>query len=109
LGASRKPAVIEARIAGGIALRTGDRVRLEFVAAELLRAAWLAYGLPLTGLVAAALLATRIAPGNELAAVACAALGLLAGAAGGRRFLRRGGCLSRCVPVISERLAPDHP
>ena len=93
----------------GISLRAGDRVRLEFVAAELLRAAWLAYGLPLTGLVAAALLATRIAPGNELAAIAGAALGLLAGAAFGRRSLKRGGCLGRCVPVISERLAPDHP
>lgn len=109
LGARRKPAIIEARVSEGIALRAGDRVRLEFVAAEMLRAAWLAYGMPLTGLLAATLLATRIAPGNELAAVACAALGLLAGAAYGRQSLRRGSCLGRCVPVIAERLAPDHP
>ena len=109
LGARRKPAVIEAEIAEGISLRPGDRVRLEFVPAELLRAAWLAYGLPLTGLVGAALLATRVAPGNELAAVACAALGLLAGAAYGCRSLRLNGCVSRCLPVVSERLAPDRP
>lgn len=109
LGAQRKPAVIEAKVAGGISLRAGDRVRLEFVPAELLRAAWLAYGLPLTGFVAAALAATRIAPGSELAAVAGAALGLLAGAAYGRRSLRLNGCVGRCVPVVSERLAPDQP
>ena len=37
LGSTRQPAVIEARVSEGIALRTGDRVRLEFVAAEMLR------------------------------------------------------------------------
>lgn len=105
-GQRRKPAVIEARVAEGMMLEAGDRVRLEFVPAELVRAAWLAYGLPLGGFIAAALVATRLAPGNELAAVAGAALGLVAGAWYGRRSLARSNCLSRCVPVVSERISP---
>lgn len=108
-GQRRKPAVIEAKVADGLLLEAGDRVRLEFVPAELVRAAWLAYGLPLAGLVSAALAATRVFPGNELAAVVCAALGLVAGAAWGRRSLLRDSCLSRCVPTVSERLAPERP
>ncbi len=108
-GQRRKPAVIEAKVAAGVLLTAGDRVRLEFVSAELVRAAWLAYGLPLAGLVVASLAASRVFPGNELAAVICAVLGLFAGAAYGRRALRQGRCLSRCMPVVSERLAPERP
>lgn len=105
-GQRRKPAVIEAKLAEGMALEAGDRVRLEFVPAELVRAAWLAYGLPLAGLIAAALFAALLAPGNDLAAVAGAVLGLLAGAWHGRRSLRQSGRLGRCVPIISERISP---
>lgn len=106
LGQRRKAAVIEAKVAAGITLEAGDRVRLEFIPAELVRAAWLAYGLPLAGLIAAVLVASRLAPGNELAAIAGAALGLVAGAWHGRRSLLQSGCLSRCVPTVSERIAP---
>lgn len=106
-GRRRQPAVIEAKVAAGVTLEAGDRVRLEFLGSELVRAAWLAYGLPLAGVVAAVLVATRIAPGDDLTAVACAALGLLAGAWYGRRSLKRSGCLSRCVPMVAERLAPQ--
>lgn len=105
-GQRRKPAIIEAKLTEGLTLVAGDRVRLEFVPAELVRAAWLAYGLPLAGLIAAVLVAARLAPGNELAAVVGAALGLVAGAWYGRRSLRQSGCLSRCVPIVSERISP---
>lgn len=96
-------------MADGITLAAGDRVCLEFVPAELVRAAWFAYGLPLAGLVVAAIVATRLWPAHELAAVLCAALGLVAGAAYGRRALLRSGCLSRCVPVVSGKLDPKRP
>jgi sigma-E factor negative regulatory protein RseC len=108
-GQRRRPAVIEAKVAAGITLSPGDRVRLEFLASELVRAAWLAYGLPLAGLLVAVLVATRVAPGNDLAAVAWAALGLLAGAWYGRRSLLDSGCLGRCVPTVSEKLPPQRP
>jgi sigma-E factor negative regulatory protein RseC len=106
IGQRRKPAIIEAKLSKGLTLEAGDRVRLEFMPAELVRAAWLAYGLPLAGLIAAMLVATRLAPGNELAAIAGAVLGLVAGARYGRRSLKQNDCLSRCVPIVSERISP---
>ncbi len=107
LGQRQKPAIIEAKLAEGMTLEAGDRVRLEFVPAELMRAAWLAYGLPLAGLVVAVIAASRLAPANEPAAIAAAAIGLVAGAWYGRRSLRQGTCLSRCVPTISARIPPS--
>ena len=108
-GQRRQPAVIEAKVAAGVTLAPGDRVRLEFLAPELVRAAWLAYGLPLAGLLIGVLIATRLAPGDDVAAVASAALGLFAGAWYGRRSLLHGGCLGRCVPMVSEKLPPQRP
>ena len=56
---------------------------------ELLRAAALAYLPPLTGLLAGPVAAAALAPGSELAAMACAVLGLVAGWGASRVWLRR--------------------
>lgn len=105
-GVRRQPAVIEVRLAAGVVVEAGDCVRLEFASARLLHAAWLAYGLPLASMIGAVLLAARIAPANELAAVLFAACGLVAGAVYGRRLLLQSGCLSQCVPTASARISP---
>ncbi|HZD53357.1 MAG TPA: SoxR reducing system RseC family protein, partial [Woeseiaceae bacterium] len=75
----REPAELEVEIARGISLQPGDRVRLAFLPARLLRAAWLAYGLPLGGIVCGTLLSAWLEPRGELAAVAMGVAGLLAG------------------------------
>lgn len=103
-GKRQQPAELVVNVPPGVVLKAGDRVRLDLVPAHLLRAAWLAYGLPLAGLLLGAILASRLFPSNELAAVLLAALGLLAGAWQGRRTLTRSGCLRHCVPTASERL-----
>lgn len=97
------------KVAAGLVLEPGDRVRLEFAPAPLLRAAWLAYGLPLAGLVGGALLAGWMAPGGELAAVLAAVCGLGAGALVGRRALTRNGQIGECVPMAAERVGWRRP
>lgn len=100
----RGPVEIDARVAPGLVLRPGDRVRLELESDRLLAVAGLAYGLPLAGLVAGTIAAGAWAPGSELASVAGALTGLLAGALGGRRGLARRATQAACVPTAAARL-----
>lgn len=79
----------------------GDRVKLALASATLLRAAWLAYGLPLAGLVAA-VVAGSASIESEAGAVAFGAAGLVAGAAAARRLLRKERGVRRFVPVAIE-------
>lgn len=100
----RPPTELPVKAAPGVALKPGDSVRLELVPARLLRAAWLAYGLPLAGLVGGALLAAYLVPGAEPMAVLASAGGLVTGALLGRRALSSKGQLSECVPTAAERI-----
>jgi len=73
----------------GPALRPGDGVIVEVEDGELLRAAALAYVPPLVGLLAVPLVVAAFVPDSELAMLAGAALGLLAGWGAARAWLRR--------------------
>lgn len=87
---------------------TGDRVRLSLHSVHLLRAALLAYGAPLAGIVVSLAGASwfygALADGP---AALIALVGFVAGLIGGRRLLRRESCLERLVPCITERIATD--
>ncbi|HEX9208079.1 MAG TPA: SoxR reducing system RseC family protein [Steroidobacteraceae bacterium] len=70
-------------------LRPGDGVIIEIDDGELLRAAALAYVPPLAGLLAGPVAVSVLTPGSELAALAGAVLGLVAGWGASRAWLRR--------------------
>ena len=87
-------------------LKPGDDVKLVLASSHLLRAAVLAYGLPLGGVVialGAAWIMSRTV--NDVFAVILAICGLVAGALLGRHFLNQDGCLKNLVPTVSERNA----
>ena len=73
----------------GAPLRPGDGVIIEVADGELLRAAAIAYMPPLAGLLAGPVAAAALTPGNELAALVGAGLGLAAGWGASRAWLRR--------------------
>lgn len=79
-------------------LQPGDRVRVGVPQRVLLRAALLAGGLPLLGLLAAAL---ALQPAGDVPAAAAGLAGLLLGAAAARRLLRRG--QDALLPVVLGR------
>lgn len=87
--------------APGNTLQVGDSVRLSLAPSRLLQAAWLVYGLPLSGMVGAiAVMTFALDRGSDLTAVAIALGGLVAGFLLGRRRLRRAACWSRFVPTV---------
>ena len=87
-------------------LNPGDDVKLTLAPAHLLRAAVLAYGLPLGGVVIALGIAWMISRTlNDVPAFILAICGLVAGALLGRHFLNRDGCLKNLVPTVCERNA----
>jgi sigma-E factor negative regulatory protein RseC len=97
--------VMQVRVAAGLELEVGDQVSLELAPERLLRAAWLAYGLPLSAMVLGVAVATAaLHPGNDFALVAFAAVGLAAGVFAGRSRLARDHCMRRITPVVRERI-----
>ncbi|MEX2122532.1 MAG: SoxR reducing system RseC family protein [Woeseia sp.] len=97
--------LLDVKVAHGLALERGDRVRLELAPDHLLRAAWLAYGLPLVAMVVATGAANRIVgPGNDLVAVVFGALGLVIGVLTGRSILAKDDCLRHIAPTAIERI-----
>ncbi len=91
----------------GIALAPGDRVSLRLAPERLLRAALLAYGLPLIALlgVPAAVNWLR-GPLTDAELVLAAAVALAGSLAAGRRLLARDRCPGELEPDIGERLPP---
>ena len=88
----------------GMRLAVGDTVTLSLSAGQLLRAATIAYGLPLLSLVAAAGAARLAGDGSsEKAAIVAAVIGLLAGIVTSRRILRRQRACEHFVPAIDSR------
>ena len=102
----RRRRLLQVRIDPGLEVAEGDTVRLELGPQRLLRAAWLAYGLPLFSMVILVAAAARLAPGNEAAALAAAVAGLIAGFGAGRRGLHKGACLQELLPVASRGADP---
>ncbi len=101
--ATQQPRKIEVRIPPGMKIRRGETIELTIGPKFLLRAAMLAYGLPLAGLVlfpGLAWLATgSVADG---AGIALALAGLAAGLVLGRQILRRETVCEQFVPAIGS-------
>ena len=99
------PREIELELDDRLRLEVGDTVRLSLEPSKLLRAAVIAYGLPLAGVVTLPAAAWFLAgPLTEAAAVSAAGVGLVAGVLAARRSLRRDGCLRQFVPSIVARV-----
>lgn len=101
---------IELAIPPGLSLRPGDAVRLTMAPAQLLRAALLAYGLPLGTMLLFLALAWGATGGlPDAMAVPAALVGLVAGLLAGRRILAGDAACRRMVPVIDthQGATPD--
>ncbi|MBT8091537.1 MAG: SoxR reducing system RseC family protein [Gammaproteobacteria bacterium] len=105
--AGNKRRRVQALVANGVEIRTGDEVRIELAPRNLLRASWLVYGLPLTGAVTVAGGAYLLQLGDFAAAFA-AIVGLAAGMLVARYRLRETDCLREFTPTIVERLPAAH-
>ncbi len=104
-GASRSR-LIDVSVTPGMDLKPGDDVRLTLAPSHLLRAAVLAYGMPLAGVIIALGIAWIMSRTlNDVLAVTLAICGLVAGALIGRHFLNQDDCLKNLVPTVSERNA----
>lgn len=97
---------LDIAISEGLDLGTGDVVDVRLAPRNVLGAALLVYGLPLTGAALAAAVAFVFALGDAAAAVAALG-GLAAGILAGRWRLRDDSCLARFTPTISRRVATD--
>jgi sigma-E factor negative regulatory protein RseC len=95
---------VEARIAPGLDLHEGDTVQIELAPPNVLRAAAIVYGLPLSGAAIAAAIA-YLAGLGDAGAAALALLGLVAGLYVGRRRLDRQACLAQFTPIVAARVA----
>lgn len=95
---------IEIQLRPGHHYRVGEDVTLSIASSSLLRAALLAYGLPLAGTVLALTIGWFVmAPLSDLAGGLIALAGLLAGFAAGRSQLRKDAWCKQFVPSIDRR------
>lgn len=90
-------------------LRAGDEVRIALAESALLRAAVLAYGVPLVAMLGGSLLAAAVSGGADAPAAAGAAAGLAVGVLVGRLLSRRAAADPSLVPVVLQpsRVADD--
>jgi sigma-E factor negative regulatory protein RseC len=108
-GASRRSISLQVRVADGLQVVTGDRVYLYLAATDLVRAALLAYGAPLAGLLLASGLAyLLIEPLHDAMALVIAVAGLLAGGIGGRALARRDRCIRQFSPSINAHAGEEY-
>jgi sigma-E factor negative regulatory protein RseC len=95
---------VELQLPAGHHYRLGDEVTLSIASSSLLRAALLAYGLPLAGTVLALTVGWLVmAPLSDLAGALIALAGLLAGFIAGRNQLRKDDWCKQFVPSIDSR------
>lgn len=97
---------VEAWISPGLDIDEGDVVRIELAPQNVLRAALIVYGLPLSGAAIAAGIAYLYGLGDAGAA-ALAIAGLIAGIVTARHQLARRACLAQFTPTVTERVATD--
>jgi positive regulator of sigma E activity len=88
----------------GLSVREGDLVSIELAPDNLLRAAVLVYGLPLTGAILASAAAWLLGA-DDLVAAAMAVVGTGFGITAGRMRLRKALCLRNFTPTVIARLA----
>ncbi len=92
--------LVQARLLPGVRVHEGQHVHIELAAQNLLRAALLAYGVPLLGAIAGASIAWATGVGDVAAAI-MAVVGIVAGLVVSRGRLRRESCLQRLTPVVT--------
>ncbi len=106
LTGSNRTRLIEAQLSPGMGLKAGDEVKLTLAPSNLLRAAFLAYGLPLGGIVIALGMAWFLQQTlDDRFAVLLAIGGLVGGILVGRFYLNKDGCLKNLIPIISAKHA----
>lgn len=104
-----KTRYMQIEIPDGMSFRQGDNVDLQIGVRHLLRAALLAYGLPLITMMITLLLLQIAGLGTrDLIGIVAAGAGLLGGLAIGRAFLRRESICDQFVPIIGSS-ADDTP
>jgi len=103
----RKPGEkrVEAVVAENLDLENGDLVSIVLAPRNVLRAAVIVYGYPLTGAVLAAILAYGLGAGDASGAIA-ALVGLVSGILAAKIRLRSNQCLRDFTPMIVKRLSP---
>ena len=92
---------VEAAVPPGLRPQVDDRVEILLAPENLLRAAFVVYGLPMIGAIAGAALAYAASLGDAAAAL-LALLGLGSGLGASRWRLRRADCLRRFTPRIER-------
>jgi len=101
--AADKPRNMQIEIPAGMDVRLGDNINLQIGTRPLLRAALLAYGLPLiTMLVSLLLLQYAGADAGDATGILVAGGGLLAGLVIGRTLLGRESICDQFVPTIGR-------
>ena len=95
---------VQAAIAKGLDIRNGDVVSLMLEPRNVLRAAFIVYGLPLAGAVSAVTIAFT-AGLDDVTAVFMALGGLFAGIWMAKFRLQRARCLRDFTPVVVDRLS----
>lgn len=98
--AGNQPVEIDIDLPGGVVLRAGDAVELRIDSRYLLKAALLAYGLPLLSLLVFVGGASLGGVESDAVVVACGVAGLVSGLALGRRFLSASYPCREFVPEI---------
>ena len=95
---------VAATVAENLEVRNGDLVRIELAPRNVLRAAVVVYGYPLSGAVLAAFVAYAAELGDIAAALAALA-GLVAGILVAKIRLQKTRCLRDFTPVVVDRLS----
>lgn len=107
-GAGRRSSEFEVPVTSDWILAAGDRVELAAARGTLIRAAALAYALPLAGAAGATLVAGLFAAG-DLVAVLAALAGLVAATVGARRLRSQPSCLREIqARPAADRTAVGH-
>jgi sigma-E factor negative regulatory protein RseC len=96
---------VEAVVAENLDVRSGDLVSVELAPRNILRAAVIVYGYPLSAAVLAAILAFGMGLGDASGAIA-ALVGLVAGIFLAKRRLKNSRCLRDFTPTVVDRLSP---
>ena len=104
VGGEAGPRSVEARLAPGLTLHQGDRVRIELAPGDILHASLVAYGLPLVGAVVGAG-AAHLAGAGDLIGVLTTVSGGGAGVLMARGRLRQSACRHRIAPIVTARIA----
>ena len=104
LGQSKGDRRVAATVAENLEVRNGDLVSIELAPRNVLRAAIVVYGYPLSGAVLAAFVAYAAELGDIAAALA-ALSGLVAGILVAKFRLQKTRCLRDFTPVVVDRLS----